>query len=144
MSLDGAYEDDNVFAKIIAGAIPAARVYEDDDILVIMDAFPQSRGHALAISKRSRARNILDVEPEVLARLIATVQRTARAVRKALNPDGIKVIQYNGAPAGQSVFHLHFHIIPVWAGQALGSHGGGMADPAQLRTLADQIAAELD
>ena len=144
MSLDGAYEDDNIFARIIRGQIPSAKVFEDDEVLAIMDAFPQSRGHALVLSKKSRARNILDVEPEALSQLIAAVQRLARAARAALRPDGVKVIQFNGAPAGQSVFHLHFHVIPVWEGRPLAAHGGGAADPQELRALAEAIAAMLD
>ena len=143
MSLDGAYEDDNIFARIIGGQIPAARVLEDDDVLAFMDAFPQSRGHCLVISKTSRARNLLDAEAATLNRLMAAVQRLARAAVAALNPDGLVVTQFNGAPAGQSVFHLHFHVIPRWADQPLARHGGGMADPAELRALAAQIAEKL-
>jgi histidine triad (HIT) family protein len=144
MSLDGPYEDENIFARIVRGEIPSAKVFEDDRVLAIMDAFPQSRGHALVISKQSRARNLLDVEDDVLAEMILAVQRLARAVNTALAPDGIKVIQFNGAPAGQSVFHLHFHVIPGWESQPLGAHGGGMADPAELRALAEAIAPRLD
>eukprot|EP01030_Chromulinospumella_sphaerica_P029094 gene29094-29496_t len=87
MSLDGTYDDANIFAKIVRGEIPSARVFEDDGVLAFMDAFPQSKGHCLVISKTSKARNLLDVEPEVLARLMAAVQRLTRAARKALNPD---------------------------------------------------------
>jgi histidine triad (HIT) family protein len=142
MSLEGAYDDGNIFAKIIRGEIPSTKIYEDADVLAFMDAFPQSKGHALVISKTSRARNLLDVEPDVLAKLAAASQRVARAVVAALKPDGVVVTQFNGAPAGQSVFHLHFHVIPRWEGVQLGRHGGGqMADPAELRRLADQIAA---
>ena len=143
MSLDGAYDPDNIFAKIVRGQVPSAKVFEDDRVLALMDAFPQSRGYALVVSKHSRARNLLDVETDVLAELIATVQRVARAVEAALAPDGIKIIQYNGAPAGQSVFHLHFHIIPVWSGEPLGAHGGGMADLAELEVMAKAIASAL-
>jgi histidine triad (HIT) family protein len=142
MSLDGDYEDDNIFAKILRGEIPSTRVFEDDHVMAFMDAFPQSRGHTLVISKHSRSRNILDAEPEVLEQLILGVQRVTRAVRAALQPDGIMVSQFNGSPAGQTVFHLHFHIIPRWNGVPLGRHaGGGMADPAELAALAKQIAA---
>jgi histidine triad (HIT) family protein len=144
MSLQGAYDDTNIFARIIRGEIPSVPIFEDDDVLAFMDAFPQSRGHCLVISKTSRARNILDVEPEVLAVLSAAVQRLARAVRKALVPDGIVVTQFNGAPAGQTVFHLHIHVIPRWEGQALGRHAGGMADIAELKSTADMIRAALD
>jgi histidine triad (HIT) family protein len=143
MSIDGQYDDANIFGKIVRGEIASARVYEDDHVLAFMDAFPQSRGHTLVILKEAKARNLLDVEPEALERLILGVQRVARAVRGALAPDGIVVTQFNGAPAGQTVFHLHFHIIPRWEGVPMGRHGAGMADPAELQTLAKQIAAKI-
>ena len=144
MSLDGTYDDGNIFAKILRGEAPAAKVFEDGDVFAFMDVFPQSRGHTLVILKHSTARNLLEVEPEVLAPLMLGVQRVTRAVRAALNPDGIVVTQFNGAPAGQTIYHLHFHIIPRWDGVALGRHAaGGMADPAELKALAEQIAAKI-
>ena len=144
MSLDGTYDADNIFAKILRGEAPAARVFEDDHVLAFMDVFPQARGHTLVIPKRSSARNLMDEEPQVLSELILGVQRVTRAVRAALKPDGILVTQFNGATAGQTIFHLHFHIIPRWEGVALGRHaGGGMADPAELKVLAEQIAAQI-
>ncbi|WP_372785671.1 HIT family protein [Phenylobacterium sp.] len=144
MSLDGTYDDGNIFAKILRGEAPAARVFEDDHVLAFMDVFPQSRGHTLVIPKHSRARNLLDEEPQVLANVILGVQRVTRAVRAALNPDGLVVTQFNGSTAGQTVYHLHFHIIPRWDGVALGRHaGGGMADPAELTVLAGQISAKI-
>jgi histidine triad (HIT) family protein len=144
MSLDGTYDAGNIFAKILRGEAPAARVFEDDHVLAFMDVFPQSRGHTLVIPKHSVARNIMDEDPAVLAPLILGVQRVTRAVRAALNPDGIVVTQFNGAPAGQTIYHLHFHIIPRWEGVALKGHGvGGMADPTELRALAEQIAAQI-
>src|ERR1700689_5315288 len=111
MSLDGAYEDDNIFAKIVRGQIPAARICEDQATLAFMDAFPQSRGHSLVVHKASRARNLLDVERDALAAIMVATQRIARAVRLALKPDGIMVSQFNGSAAGQTVFHLHVHVI---------------------------------
>jgi len=144
MSLDGTYEHDNIFAKIMRGEIPSARVFEDEHVFAFMDAFPQGRGHTLVIPKHSRARNLLEEEPQVLSELILGVQRVARAVRAALNPDGVTVMQFNGAPSGQTVYHLHFHIIPRWEGVPLGRHaGGGMADMAELKALAEQIAAKI-
>ena len=123
---------------------PAAHIFEDDHVLAFMDAFPQSRGHALVIPKHSHARNLLEEEPQVLAPLMLGVQRVARAVRAALKPDGLVVTQFNGSTAGQTVFHLHVHIIPRWEGVPLGRHGaGGMADPAELKVLAAQIAAQI-
>ena len=143
MSLDGVYDPDNIFAKIVRGDIPAARICEDDTTLAFMDAFPQARGHCLVIHKGARARNLLDIELTALNEVMASVQRVARALRLALTPDGIIITQFNGAPSGQTVFHLHVHIIPRWTGVSLGRHGEGMADAAELRDLASQIAARL-
>jgi histidine triad (HIT) family protein len=144
MSLDGQYDEGNIFAKILRGEAPAAKVFEDDHVLAFMDVFPQAKGHTLVIPKKSNARNLMDEEPEVLETLILGVQRVTRAVRAALNPDGIVVTQFNGAPAGQTIFHLHFHIIPRWEGTPLGRHaGGGMADMDELKGLAAQIAAKI-
>ena len=143
MSLDGTYDTGNIFAKILKGQAPAVRVFEDDDVLAFMDVFPQAKGHTLVIPKRSTARNLLEAAPEVLGPLMAGVQRVARAVRAALKPDGLMISQFNGAVAGQTVFHLHVHIIPRWEGVALGRHGGGMADVEELKALAAQIAAEI-
>ena len=144
MSLDGTYDDGNIFAKILRGEMPAAKVFEDDHVLAFMDVFPQARGHTLVIPKHSQARNLLEEQPQVLAGLIQGVQRVARAVRFALNPDGIVVTQFNGATAGQTIFHLHFHIIPRWEGVAMGRHAsGGMADMDELKALAQQIASKI-
>ncbi len=138
-----AYDPSNIFARIIKGEIPAHRVYEDADVLAMMDIFPQSRGHLLVIPK-APSRNLLDADPAVLAKTLPQVQRLARAVQKALSPDGIRIAQFNEAPAGQSVFHLHFHVIPVCEGVALGAHGGGKADDAELAALAKAIAGALE
>ncbi len=144
MSLDGEYDPDNLFARILRGELPCAKVYEDADVFAFMDIFPQSRGHLLVISKASHARNLLDVEPAALATLIAGVQRLARAARAALKPDGLMVSQFNGAPAGQTVFHLHFHIIPRYGHEPLPGHAeGGPANADELAALAKTIAAEV-
>ncbi|WP_312148135.1 HIT family protein [Brevundimonas sp.] len=145
MSLHGAYDPDNIFAKILRGEIPSVKVWEDDEVLVFMDVFPQSEGHVLVVSKTSKARTLLDMEPEVLASLTAAVQRTARAVEKALKPEGFSLMQFNGEAGGQTVFHLHFHIVPRWADRAMKGHGHApMADVEHLKALASRIAAELD
>ena len=143
MSLDGTYDAGNIFAKILRGEMPAARVFEDDHVLAFMDVFPQAKGHTLVIPKHSTARNFLEEEPQVIGPLMLGVQRVARAVRAALQPDGLVITQFNGAASGQTVYHLHFHIIPRWEGVALGRHGEGMADPAELKALAAQIAAKI-
>lgn len=145
MSLDGTYDEGNVFALILQGKIPSTKIYEDEHIYAFLDIQPQSKGHSLVISKWSRARNILDVEDEALAQVIAGVKKVAKATRKALDPDGIHVAQFNGAPAGQTVFHLHFHIVPRWEGQPRGfvAHAqGNFADPVELEKLAEEIRAQ--
>ena len=144
MSLDGAYDPDNIFAKIVRGDMPSVKVWEDDDVLAFMDVFPQAPGHVLVVHKRSTARNLLEVEPDDLGVLMTGVRRTARALEAALKPDGIKMVQYNGAPAGQTVFHLHVHLIPVREGQPLGRHGGGMADVEELKATAARVAAAVE
>ena len=144
MSLDGTYDAGNIFGKILRGEMPCARVFEDSHVLSFMDVFPQSRGHTLVIPKHSHARNLLEETPENLQALILGVQRVTKAVRAALNPDGIVVTQFNGAPAGQTIYHLHFHIIPRWEGVALGRHGeGGMANAEELKVLAAEIAGQI-
>jgi histidine triad (HIT) family protein len=144
MSLDGDYDHANIFARILRAEAPCAKVFEDAEVFAFMDVFPQSRGHVLVVSKTSHARNLLDVEPQALEKLILGVQRVARAMRAALKPDGLVVTQFNGAAAGQTVFHLHFHIIPRYADEGLRAHGeGGMADSAELEALAKAIAADI-
>src|SRR5690606_25582713 len=101
-----------IFARILAGEIPAHKVHEDEKLLAMMDIFPQSRGHLLVIPK-APSRTLLDADPATLSMLLPATQRLARAVRAALRPDGIRIAQFNEAPAGQTVFHLHVHIIPV-------------------------------
>ena len=138
-----AYDRDNIFGKMIRGEIPATKVYEDGTVFAIMDIFPQSKGHVLVIPK-AESRNLLDADPAALAAVIPQVQRVAKAVRAALQPDGIRIVQYNEAPAGQSVFHLHFHVIPVYDGVPVGRHGqDGRADDAELTAQAEAIAAAL-
>ena len=137
-----AYDPANIFARIIRGEIPAHKVYEDADVFVMMDIFPQSKGHTLVIPKAA-SRNIFDADPAVLAMAIGQVQRVANAVHKAMGADGIRIAQFNEAPAGQSVFHLHFHVIPAYDGVELGRHAQGKADDAELALQAKAIAAAL-
>lgn len=144
MSLHGTYDPDNIFAKMLAGQIPKVSVFEDDVALAFMDIFPQSRGHTLVIPKGVQARNLLEMPVEKLGPYMERVQSVAQAVAHALEPDGIVVTQFNGAPAGQSVFHLHFHIIPRWEGETLKGHASGeQADPAELEEVAKLIRAKL-
>ena len=143
MTLHAPYDPHNIFAKIMAGDIPCAKIYEDNDVLSFMDAFPQARGHCLVIPKAA-SRNLLDTDPYILAQVITKVQKVAKAVETALSPDGIVITQFNGAPAGQTVFHLHFHIIPRYDGSHEKPHvSGAMADMDALLALATQIKQKL-
>lgn len=145
MSLTGTYDEQNVFARILRGEIPAARVWETDRVLVFMDVFPQSEGHALIISRVSKARNLLEVEPEVLAELAETARRVARAATAALKPDGVSILQFNGEAGGQTVFHLHLHVVPRWADRPMKGHGQAPpADIDALKATAARIAAAMD
>ncbi|MEM9232959.1 MAG: HIT family protein [Pseudomonadota bacterium] len=143
MSLDQTYSDDNIFARIIRGELPCAKIYEDDKTLAFMDAFPQTRGHSLVICKDSRAVNLLDMPTDALGRLLSVTQKVARATVAALAPDGFKIVQFNGDQAGQTVYHLHFHIIPVYTATPEGGHTKGQAEMADLQNLAEKIRAEL-
>ena len=142
MSLHGTYDTDNIFAKILRGEMPCVKVYEDDNVLSFMDVFPQSEGHTLVIPK-APSRNLLETNAKDIGRLFGAVQRITKAVETALKPDGITITQFNGALAGQTVFHTHVHIIPRYEGIALGAHGGGMADMDELKALAEKISAAL-
>lgn len=131
-----------IFCKIARGELPAVRVHEDERTLTFMDIQPASPGHALVIPK-AHAPNLLEIsEPELFV-VAATTQRVARAVQKALAPDGIRIVQTNGAAAGQSVFHYHVHIIPMQEGQRVGAHGRERAHPEDLKELAARIQAAL-
>jgi len=137
-----AYDKDNIFAKILRGEIPCVRVYEDARSLAFMDVMPQSDGHTLVIPK-TQARNFFDIEPSALATLITATQRVAKAVQAAFEPDGMRIIQFNEAAAGQTVFHIHFHIVPCYEGQMLKSHSRDMADKTLLAEHAERVRKAL-
>ncbi|MCB1820961.1 MAG: HIT family protein [Candidatus Competibacteraceae bacterium] len=131
-----------IFCKIVHGEIPSIKVHEDAQTLTFMDVRPASPGHALVISK-THAPNLLEIAETDLLAVSLTVQRVARAIQKALAPDGMRVSQFNGAAAGQTVFHYHVHIIPMQEGQRTGSHGREPANPQELESLAARIRAVL-
>ena len=137
-----AYDSNNIFAKILRGEIPCVKVFEDGKTLAFMDVMPESDGHVLVIPKEP-AQDMLDLSPEGLTAMMATVQRVAKAVDKALAPDGILIKQYNRAAAGQSVFHIHFHIVPRWEGVPMAPHGKVMVEAARLEPIAAKIRSEL-
>jgi histidine triad (HIT) family protein len=138
-----AYDDTNIFAKILRGELPCHKVYEDDVVLAFMDVMPRADGHVLVLPK-SPARNILDADPEMLGKLIVRVQKIALAVRQALAADGITVLQYNEPAGGQVVFHLHFHILPRWKDVELRPHTGTREQPEVLEAFRKKIAAVLN
>lgn len=145
MSLDGVYDKDNIFAKIIRGDLPSVKVFEDDETIVFMDVFPQSEGHCLVVPKNVTARNLTDLPADRVAGLFDRVQKTTRAVIGGLAPDGVRVAQFNGAPAGQTVYHLHVHVIPVWDGKTVRPHAEGGPVPADvLAPVAEKIAAAME
>jgi histidine triad (HIT) family protein len=136
------YDPQNIFGKILRGEIPSHKLYEDETAIAIMDVMPQSKGHLLVIPK-TPSRNLLDAEDATLSAVMPVVARLARAAKQAFSADGIVVSQFNEAPAGQTVFHLHIHVIPRYAGVALVPHSGGMADTAILAEQAALIRAAL-
>lgn len=105
----------SIFSKIISGEIPATKVYEDAHTLAFLDIGPASRGHALVVPKQEFP-DIYSMPPETLAHVMQAVQRVAHAIRDALQPDGMNIVQNNGAASGQTVFHYHVHVIPRWNG----------------------------
>lgn len=134
-----------VFDKVLSGELPSAKIYEDERIYVFMDAFPQSKGHTLIIPKNASP-DIFDADPDDLTAIMLFSQRLAKALRQALHPDGIKVIQFNGSAAGQTVFHYHMHLIPVWENRRLGKHSDSdKAVPLEtLKETAELIRKALD
>ena len=136
------YDPQNIFGKILRGEIPSQKLYEDETAIAIMDVMPQSKGHLLVIPK-TPSRNLLDAEDATLSAVMPVVAKLARAVKQAFAADGVVVTQFNEAPAGQTVFHLHVHVIPRYEGVALVPHSGGMADNAVLGEQAALIRAAL-
>jgi histidine triad (HIT) family protein len=137
-----AYDNDNIFAKILRGDMPAHKVYEDDDTFAFMDIMPRSNGHTLVIPK-SPAVNMLDIDPDTLCTLMRTVHKLAPVVMKAMNADGFMIQQFNEAAAGQMVFHIHFHIVPRYADVPLKPPASEMENDDILIANADKIRSAL-
>ncbi|MBV8837711.1 MAG: HIT family protein [Alphaproteobacteria bacterium] len=106
-----AYDQSNIFAKILRGELPCHKVYEDDKTLAFLDIMPRAPGHTLVLPK-APARNLLDVAPADLAHVMQVAQKIAQAQMKVFRADGITVQQFNESAGGQVVFHLHVHVIP--------------------------------
>jgi len=137
-----AYDTDNIFAKILRGEIPAHRVYEDEAVVVFMDVMPQGPGHTLVVSK-APSRNLLDADPSTFGPLFAVVQKVARAVKRGFDADGVTIMQFNEPASGQTVYHLHVHVIPRFDGIPLKPHTGGMEKPEVLAQNAEKIRVAL-
>jgi histidine triad (HIT) family protein len=138
-----AYEPDNIFAKILRGELPAHKVYEDDVAIAFMDIMPQGPGHTLVVPK-APSRNLLDADPATFGPVLAVVQKLARAVKAAFEAPGVVVMQFNEPASGQTVFHLHFHVIPRFDGVPLRPHTGGMEKPEVLAANAEKVKAALN
>lgn len=134
------YDQSNIFAKILRGELPAQKVYEDDAAIAIMDVMPQADGHVLVIPK-APSRNLLDMDGSTIGPLFAAVQKVSRAVKSALGAEGVTISQFNEAPAGQSVFHAHVHVLPRWSDMPLKPHTGKMEKPEVLAAHAEKIRA---
>ena len=140
--MTAAYDPDNLFARILRGEIPSTRVYEDENAIAFMDVMPQGPGHTLVMPK-APSRNMLDADVKTLGPLMAVVQRIARAVKQAFAADGVTIIQFNEPASGQTVFHLHIHVIPRFEGVPLKPHTGKMEDAAVLQANAEKIRQAL-
>ena len=135
------YDDQNIFARILRGELPAIKVYEDDQVLAFMDIMPQADGHTLVVPK-APAITLLDLDPEATAYTIQIVQKVAKAIEKGLGVDGIVLMQLSGAAAGQTVPHIHFHLVPTSL-HNLGKHAAQMGDQEKIKALAEKIKAAL-
>jgi len=136
------YDENNIFAKILRGELPAHKIYENEHVLAFMDIMPRGAGHCLVVPK-APSRNILDAKPGDLFELMKAVQRVARAVKNAFSADGVTIQQFNESAGGQVVFHLHVHVIPRFEGEPLKPHTGAMEKPEVLAAHAEKIRAAL-
>jgi histidine triad (HIT) family protein len=136
------YDPSNIFAKILRGELPCHKVYEDDSVIAFMDLMPQGTGHTLVVP-RAPSRNLLDADPATFGPLFAATQKIARAVKKAFAADGVAIMQFNEAASGQSVYHLHVHVIPRFEGVPLKPHTGEMEKAEVLAANAGKIREAL-
>ncbi|WP_435141862.1 HIT family protein [Pseudopelagicola sp. nBUS_19] len=136
-----AYDNENIFAKILRGEIPSEKLYEDTDTFVFMDIMPRADGHCLVIPK-TNCRNMFDASLEQLSACLKTVQLVSHAVMQAFDAQGVTVQQFNEAAGGQEVFHLHYHVLPRHEGVGL-RPPGKMCDFGVLKQHADMIRAVL-
>jgi histidine triad (HIT) family protein len=137
-----AYDNNNIFAKILRGEFPCHKVYEDEHTLAFLDIMPRSPGHTLVIPK-APARNILDIKPDDLAHVVRVAQKIAIAGKKAFDADGITLQQFSETAGGQVVFHLHMHVMPRVEGVALLPAASRKEDVKVLEDHATRLIAAL-
>jgi histidine triad (HIT) family protein len=137
-----AYDQNNIFARILRGELPCVKIYEDEHTLSFLDIMPSIEGHTLVIPKEA-AEDILDLSPDAAAAVMRTTQKVAKAVKRGLNCSGVMLVQLNGEAAGQSIPHIHFHILPREHGLDLKLHGRGMKSTEELEPIAARIRAAL-
>lgn len=137
------YQTDNIFAKILRGEIACEKVFEDKDTIAFMDIMPQSEGHLLVVPKLASV-GLLDAEQAAIGPLFRTVQKLAKAVKLAFLADGVTIMQFNGAAAGQTVFHLHVHIIPRYENVPLRSHGMATEKMEKIKSNAEKVRNALN
>jgi len=142
MKLDEAYDDNNIFAKILRGDLPSFKVYEDEHTLAFMDIMPQSPGHVLVITK-TPATNLLTISAEAALAVMETTHKIAPSIQKAMQAPGFMLVQLNGSEAGQTVPHLHMHILPRTGGIDIGFHDRDVADMDELKAISDKISAQI-
>ena len=130
-------KNDCVFCAIAAGEIPCFKVYEDESVLAYLDINPFAKGHTLVIPK-AHAADLQGIDDAALADLVVHVKRIAAHVKEALGCDGYNIMQNNGAAAGQTVRHIHFHIVPRWEGDPLVFENRA-GDMEALKALAEQL-----
>ena len=129
--------NDCIFCAIADGEIPSFKIYEDDEVLAYLDINPFSEGHTLVIPKEHRE-GLLDADDALLAKLVSRVRKVAEHIKLALPCDGFNILQNNGEAAGQTVRHIHFHIIPRRNGDPL-TFGGRKGDMEALKALAARL-----
>jgi histidine triad (HIT) family protein len=138
--MTAAYDNANIFAKILRGELPCEKVYEDEHVLAFMDIMPRADGHVLVIPK-TPARNILDIDAAHLSQMMPSVQKVALGVKTGMQAEGLTLQQFTESAGGQVVFHLHFHILPRWEDVKLRPHTGDMERPERLKDFAAKIRA---
>ena len=136
-----AYDNDNIFAKILRGEMPCFKVYEDENVLAFMDIMPRGEGHCLVIPK-APCRNMLDATPETIAHVHQAAQKISHAALKAFNADGITIQQFNEDAGGQEVYHYHVHVIPRHEGKRMGP-AGVMGDMQAIKANGGKLAGVL-